>query len=376
MDTAVHCGATMLAARAYRGDHEFRLERIAVPEPGRDEVVVRVKAASLTRGLLAVWYFTDLMRCLPSVLGHEIAGVVEAAGAGVHRFERGDRVAVHTPLACGSCRFCRTGRESLCVDLGTIGHGFYGRDGALGRYKRYHDGGLAEFIRVPATSLMPLPEAVSFVAAARLPTLASSFRVVKLTGVTFGDSLVVTGGTGSSGAAAVKCAPLLGVTRVIAVARRRAALDRLAQVTDVEVLPIATDELPPDWMQTGALTERVLALTGGVGADGVADFTPEGTAVTTQCIGALRHGGGAVLIAGNRGRIEIDYLRLMQAQWKIRGFRGVLREDECELLALMGAGRLDAEPLVTHRFPLKRVNEAIATIFNRVGAPIFVVITP
>jgi threonine dehydrogenase-like Zn-dependent dehydrogenase len=375
MAEAVQARRTMLAARAYRGEHEFRLERVDVPDPGRGEALVRVRAASLTRGLLAVWYFTDLMRCLPSVLGHEIAGVVETVGPAARGFRAGDRVVVHTPLACGDCRFCRTGRESMCIDLGTIGHGFYGRDG-LGAYERYHDGGLAELVRVPAASLMRLPEPVSFAAGARLPTLASSFRVLKLTGVTFGDTLVVAGATGSSGAAAVKCAPLVGVTRVIAVARRPAALERLRTVAPVELHAVATDELPGDWAESGALTRRVLELTGGHGADGVADFMPEGAAVTTQCIDSMRRGATAVLIGGNRARIEIDYLRLMQSQWQVRGFRGVLREDERELLALMAAGRLDTEVLVTHRFPLESVNEAIATIFSRAAAPMFVVVTP
>jgi threonine dehydrogenase-like Zn-dependent dehydrogenase len=365
----------MLAARAYRGDHELRLERVAVPELREGEALVQVRAASLTRGLLSVWYFTDLMKCLPSVPGHEIAGVVHATEGPAGAFRPGDRVVVHTPLSCGHCRFCRTGRESMCVDLGTIGHGFYGH-ARLGPYERYHDGGLAEYVRVPAGSLMRLPDEVSFAAGARVPTLASSFRVLKLTGVSHGDTVVVAGATGSSGAAAVKCAPLVGATRVIAIARGREALERLREVASVRVDAIPTDELPAGWEESGGLTDRILALTGGHGTDGVADFMPAGAEVTTQCIQAMRRGATAVLIGGNPSTVPLDYLRLMQGQWQIRGFRGVLREDERELLELMASGRLRTDDLITHRFGLARVNEAIGAIFGRRESPMFVVVTP
>jgi threonine dehydrogenase-like Zn-dependent dehydrogenase len=314
------------------------------------------------------------MKFLPSVLGHEIAGVVEEVGSAVDESWEGRRVLVHTPLTCGDCFFCRTDRETLCSSLGTIGHGFYGTSG-LERYRRYRDGGLAEYVRVPAANLERLPDGVSFDVAARIPTLASSFRALKLTRTQHGGTVVVTGATGSSGASAVVCAPLLGIVRVIAVARSRDHLARLVGVATARIEPVPTADLPPDWETTEQLTAHLLSLTGG-GADGLVDFVPLGTEVTAQAILGLRRGATAVLVGGNRATLELAYLRIMQNQYAVRGFRGVLRRDERELAELIDAGCLDPATLITHRFPLARVNEAVDAIMSREAGPMYVLMNP
>jgi threonine dehydrogenase-like Zn-dependent dehydrogenase len=366
---------TMLAARAYEGEQRFRLEEIEVPRVGDDDVLIRVRSAGLTRGLLGVWHFTRLMKFLPSVLGHEIAGTIAETGRSVRELGEGQRVLVHTPLTCGDCFFCRSDRETLCSTLGTIGHAYYGQNG-LDRYRRYRDGGLAEYVRAPAANVEPLPDELPFDVAARIPTLASSFRALKLTGASFGDTAVVAGATGSSGSSAVACAPLLGVTRLVAIARSREHLDRLAELAAVPIDVVPTSELPPGWERTEQLTERLVSLTRGRGADGVVDFVPLGTDVTAQAILSMRKGATAVLVGGNRVPLELPYLRVMQNQYVVRGFRGVVRRDERELIGLIDAGRLDTRKLVTHRFPLERVNDAVETILSREGCPMHVLVHP
>ena len=91
----------MLAARVYPGKNAFVLEDIPLPEIGPGEVLVKVRAVGLSRGLISVWLFTDMIKLLPATLGHEIAGEAAATGPGVSTFRAGDRVHVTRRWAAG-----------------------------------------------------------------------------------------------------------------------------------------------------------------------------------------------------------------------------------------------------------------------------------
>src|SRR5579859_1038129 len=149
----------MLAARVYPGKNAFVLEDIPLPEIGPGEVLVKVRAVGMSRGLISVWLFTDMIKLLPATLGHEIAGEVAATGPGVSTFRAGDRVHVYAPLGCrrADCGPCAEGNESACPSFAMIGYALFQQDG-LPVYERYHDGGMAEFVRVPAANLERLAD--------------------------------------------------------------------------------------------------------------------------------------------------------------------------------------------------------------------------
>ena len=138
-----------------------------------------------------------------SMLGHESAGVVLEAPPGSAVAE-GDRVAVYNFVGCGTCRSCRTGRESLCVDpVGQLGFSL--------------PGGFADVIRAPAENLIPLPESVSFETAAILACSGMSVvHASRLANIGLGDTVIVDG-IGGVGLMAVQVAVAAGA-RVIAVA--------------------------------------------------------------------------------------------------------------------------------------------------------------
>ena len=126
-------GAAAMRAMVYRGDGPaLTLEQRPIPEPGAGEVLVRVAACGVCRTDLHVVDGDLTEPRLPVVPGHEIVGRVAALGAGVDRFREGERVGIPwLGWTCGTCRYCRSGRENLCPDARFTG---YTLDGGYGDY--------------------------------------------------------------------------------------------------------------------------------------------------------------------------------------------------------------------------------------------------
>lgn len=366
---------TMFAARAYPGEHYFQLEDITIPHIGPTDVLVKVFAAGMSRGLLALWQYTDMIKLLPAVIGHEIAGMVVEVGSEVHHVKANTRVRVHTPLACGQCRYCLANQETLCKALGIIGYALYGQDG-LPMYEQYHNGGLAQYVKVPYWTLDVLPSAVSFESAAKLGTVASAFRALKECCSPSGTTLVVTGASGATGASALLCASLFGFTKTIAVATHEEGLVQLKQLLPDITAYIATENLAEDWEEQGKLSAAIRAYAGDDGPDAVIDFMPFGREVTMQAIRSMRPGGKAILVAGNLNELNLSYLEIMRNSYEIKGLDGGRRQDVQELLRLLEAHRIDLAPLITHVYPLKEVNRAAEIVMGREGNPILVVVHP
>jgi threonine dehydrogenase-like Zn-dependent dehydrogenase len=363
----------MQAARVHPNRNAFVLEDIPVPDIGAGEVLVEVRAAGLSRGLISVWLFTDMIKLLPATLGHEIAGLVTATGPGVSRVRAGDRVHVYAPLGCRdpSCAACAAGDESACPSFAMIGYALFGPDG-MGVYQRYHDGGLAEYVRVPEQNLDKLADRTSFAVGCKLATAAISWKAVSVARSTApGGTLLVTGASGANGSIAVACAPLAGFDRVIAVAAHRSALDPLVRMFPY-VTPVATEELEEGWQKSGQLTQAIGEVAGQV--DALVDFTPVGPEVAAQSIPALSRGGRAVLMAGNPSLMQVSYLDVMTRNLCVSGCPHATRADVRQVAQLVADGALDLGPFVTHRFPLTAIGEAMKAIMLRKGSPGLVVV--
>jgi len=364
----------MLAAIAHKGEYKFRIERIDVPRLDAGDALVKVEAVAITRGVLAMWHYTDMIKLLPGVLGPAIAGLVAQVGSSVRSFQEGERVRVHALLTCGQCDHCRRAQESLCRVQCTIGGALYGC-AAMPTYERYHNGGMAQYVKVPSGSLHRIPDNVPFDLAAHVGTVAGSFGALRTLKGMNGDVLVVTAASGASGASAVRCAPLFGFTSVCGVSTHREGLERLIGsegLTD----SIATAELPSDWQERQLLTAALLDATDADGVDAVVDFMPFGRDVTVQSIRAMKPGGRAVLSGGNVSELNLTYLELMRNQYQLKGIRGTTRRDEHEVLKLLAAERLRVCDLQTHTFPLSEANRALETVLGREGSPVFVVLKP
>jgi alcohol dehydrogenase, propanol-preferring len=313
-----------------------------LPDPAEDGwAVVSVRAAGVCGTEL---HFLDGMIPPPSdtfVLGHEIAGEVVAAppGSGV---AVGDRVAVYNFVGCGSCHWCRTGRESVCIaPIGQLGFST--------------DGGFAELVRAPAQNLIKLPEAVSFETAAVLSCSGmSAVHASRLAGVELGSSGLVNG-VGGVGLMVLQVLVAAGA-RAIAVAdtAEKADLAREAGAGDVIVLEGGEgyDELP----------DKVRELTGGAGVDHY--FELVGTEATMRAgIRSLGRRGTCVLIGYTTDDLRIHPIDLILSEARIVSSVAAARHDLETALSLAADGRLRVA--IDTRYPLEDVGTAIARLRAR-----------
>ena len=217
----------MTAAVLYGKEH-LRIEAVKVPEIGRGDVLVRVKAA-LTCGTDVKVFrrgYHARMIVPPALFGHELAGDIVGLGEDVTGFQLGQRVVAANSAPCGVCYFCRRDLQNLCDDL------------------LFNNGAYAEYIRIPARivqkNLYEIPAHVSYQDAALIEPLACVLRGLEETSIRPGDNVTVIG-LGPIGLMFVRLANVYGA-RVIAVGRRPAQLERAAAMgADELVLSTETD---------------------------------------------------------------------------------------------------------------------------------------
>ncbi|MEU1279241.1 zinc-dependent alcohol dehydrogenase family protein [Streptomyces sp. NPDC005805] len=270
------------------------------------------------------------------VLGHEAVGTVVDAGPGVRTVRPGDRVLVSCISACGRCRFCRENRYGQCRGGGgwILGH--------------LVDGTQAEYVRVPFAdlSLHPLPSAVRSEDAVLLADIfPTAYEVGVLAGqVAPGDTVVVVG-AGPVGLAAIATARFFTPGRIIAV---DLADTRLA----------AARELGADATVNAAEEPAKLVedLTGGLGADVAVEAV--GVPETFELCTRVVRPGGRVANVGVHGKPAVLHLEDLWIR-DVTITTGLVDTFSTPLLLdMLASGRLPSSRLVTHRFPLDRMEEA------------------
>jgi NADPH:quinone reductase-like Zn-dependent oxidoreductase len=318
----------------------FRLGDVPAPQPGADEVLVRVRACGLNH--LDLWLEEaglPLKVELPRVPGGEVSGEIAVLGANVTGWRAGERVAVQSNLFCGRCEFCARGEESLCLNGRLLGvHG---------------DGGFAELVCVPASALVRLPDAVSFADSAAL-TLAGSTAMHMLTDrttVKAGDWVLVIGASSGVGSAAIQIARGLGA-RVIATgstpAKRELALRLGAEH--------AVDSTAPDW------PAEVRRLTGKRGVDVIVEHV--GGRVLEQCFDCLARGGTMVTCGATAGReVRLNLWPFFVKQQRLVGSYGRTRRDMERTLQWAAEGKLHA--VIDEVVPLAEAVRAFARLRRR-----------
>jgi len=262
----------MMAAVLYGKEH-LRVEPVAVPKIGENDILVRVKAA-LTCGTDVKVFLRGYharMIVPPAVFGHELAGEVVEVGDSVTGFRVGQRVVAANSAPCHQCYYCRRSQENLCENL------------------LFNNGAYAEYIRIPGRivekNTYEIPAHVGYQDAALSEPLACVLRGLQETGVRPGDSVAVIG-LGPIGLMFVRMAKVYGA-RVIALGRRQAQLDRAVRMGAEEVVQVAE---PADAVRA------VRALTSGRGAEVAIEAV--GTPATWEMAAHLVRRGGTVNFFG------------------------------------------------------------------------------
>ena len=306
----------MRAARSL-GLREVVLEEIDDPEPGPGDVVCRMLACGVCRSDVTDWY---VARKLPAVLGHELVGVVEAVGEEVRGVAPGSTVAVHHHAPCGECRRCRRGHETLCEAF---------------RAGRLEPGGFAERVRVPAGLVGELLEldGLDPVAATFVEPLACVLRSQDRAGLAAGDALLVVG-AGANGLIQIAAAHARAVDAVWVREPDPERLER-AQALGAE-------------RHGNELVDVAIVCTPSPAAiaDAAAALAPGGV----LCLYAPPDPGAPLPVEG-----AATFLRELTVTASYSAGPGDMRA----ALALLGAGRVDPLPWVTHRLGLDETARAL-----------------
>jgi 2-desacetyl-2-hydroxyethyl bacteriochlorophyllide A dehydrogenase len=318
----------MKAIRLIEPGRPVEMQEVPTPGIGPRDVLVRVKAAGICHSDVHYRAGVSPVRPLPLTLGHEVAGVVERAGAEVVNVKVGDRVCVHYMVTCGDCAYCSLGSEQFCTSGSMIG--------------KYRDGGYAEYIGVPARNAFRLPDEVSFEQGAiMMCSSATSFHALRKGRLRPGESVAVFG-VGGLGMSAVQLARAAGALDVVAV--------------DIDAGKLALAErwgaLPVDAAQTEPVAE-IKRLTGGRGVDVALELI--GLPLTMQqAFKSLAVFGRAVIVGLTDQTFEIaPYNDLLNKETEIIGASDHLASELPLLLDLARRGVLDLSGVITGTLPLE-----------------------
>ena len=310
------------------------LEDLPVPQPAADEALIRVKACAVDQFDLTIRDGKFAMaNKVPIILGHEIAGVVEAVGTNVKTVAPGDRVTSTLYLTCGQCRYCLTGRETICADF----KGYVGI---------HTPGAYAEYTTVPAINLVKMPETISFPDGSVLANAIGTpyHALTKRARLQAGERIIVTGAGGGVGTHAIQLARMMGAF-VMAVDIGEKKLS-LARELGAEAVFDASQ---------GDFSSVAREWSNGEGVDVVLELV--GTATFESSIKSLARGGRMVIVGSHTGSTLAASPQAMIAnEWEILGSRNVSKRDLVEVVNLVAAGRI--RPVVTGTYPLEEA-EAI-----------------
>jgi D-arabinose 1-dehydrogenase-like Zn-dependent alcohol dehydrogenase len=322
----------MRAARYYGPGDSLRLEEVPIPQPGPGEALVRVRAAGVCHTELHFLSGVLNLGVAPLTLGHEMAGEVAKVGPGVTSVRPGERVIVYYYLGCGACHWCRTGQENLC-------------DALVAEYGFVSDGGLAEYVRVPARNLVKLPANLSFEEAATLGCSATTaIHAAGLARLAPGDVALVYG-FGGVGAALVQYCDLAGA-RVIAVGRSPAKLQLARDLGAEAAIDAGREDVPA----------RVRELTGGQGADVV--FELVGTAESMpKAVASLRKRGRLVFIGYSQDLLTVSPIQFVVLEAQVLGSVGNTLDELSRAVDLAAAGGIRAT--IDRVVPLEDVNRVL-----------------
>ena len=339
LDHGAATKTTMWALRMVRPESDPELAEVSVPAPGAGEARVRVGGAGVCHSDIHLLYQPHSIQLpLPFTLGHETAGWVDTLGPGVTGPDVGTPVVVYGCWGCGFCQHCAAGAENYCSH-GGIGTATAG----VGR-----DGGIAEYVVVPARALVPLPDGLDPVRAAPLADAAlTPFHAIRRAERTIRPgSTVAVIGVGGLGHLAVQILKRTTGATVVAVDRRADALALALRCGADDVVEVG---------ETGGLGP--LGAADGGRVDTVLDFVASEASVRVAAgmVGANGHIG---LVGAGDGVLPVSGRHLPPGVTTVFTYWGT-RPDLIEVLRLAARGAL--EPVID-QVPLSRAPDAVAAV--------------
>lgn len=340
----------MRVAMYYR-NNDIRVEEMPVPAIGPGEILLKIMASGICGSDVMEWYRVNKA---PLVLGHEVAGIVEAVGEGVNGIAISDRIVAAHHVPCNTCKYCLSGHPTVCETL---------------RKTNFEPGGFSEFVRIPAINvdrgIYNLPEEVTYEEGTFVEPLACVYRGQQAAGMKAGKSVLILG-SGIAGLMHVNLAKALGAGLIIATdinEYRRAA----ATSFGADLVFDAMSDIP----------EAVRKANSGMLADIVIVCTGAEPAIK-QALASVERGGTVLFFAPTADGVAIP-LSINDVFWRTEvtlttSYAGS-REDHSIALELIRSKRIDVADMITHRLSLEETQKGFEMVVSG-GESIKIVIEP
>ncbi len=303
----------------------LELADMPLPAVGPDEVLVRVEACGICGSDVHGYDGSSGRRIPPIVMGHEAAGTVEAIGADVRKYAKGDRVTFDSTVYCGKCAYCAQDQINLCDNRQVIGV-------SCGDYRRH--GAFAEFVVVPERIMYPLSETISFDEAAMLEAVSVALHAVKVSPVAGGETALVIG-AGMIGLLTLQAAKAAGCKRVLITDVDATRLNMAKQVGAEEILHCSGAEL----------VAEVMRLTNGKGVDLTLEAVGRNETVAAA-IDCTRKGGTVTLVGNITPEVTLPLQKVVSRQIRLQGSCASSGEYP-EAIELIANGKIKVKPLIT-----------------------------
>jgi L-iditol 2-dehydrogenase len=324
-----------MKAAKYYGSSDIRVEEVPVPETRKGEMKFKVEACGICGSDITGWYMDPEA---PKYFGHEPAGTVVEIGEGVENVNIGDRVFVHHHVPCFVCHYCQRGNFTMCETF---------------KNTNIHPAGFAEYIRVPALNLerdtLKLPDSVTFEEATMIEPIGCCIKGLKKANPRLGDTVAVVG-AGFAGAVHIQLARIFGAAKIIAIDSVEYRLKKALEFgADAAINFIQDDVL-----------SGVKDFSDGRGADivivasGSFEAIKEGVQIAAK-------GSTLYLFApfppGSSFPIDLNHFFFSEITF-VTSYSST-HLDTHAALELIANKRIDSKNLITHRFPLNQINEAM-----------------
>lgn len=324
-----------MKAVIYYSNSDVRLEERPVPEIGPGELLVKMEACGLCGSELTEYYMIPRS---PLVMGHEPTGVVVQVGEGVTKFKEGDRVFSHHHVGCMSCHQCHRGNFTLCENF---------------RKSRLYPGAMCEYFRVPEENAkfdtILLPDNVSFDVGTLVEPIACTMRGVKITPIRPGDTVVVIG-MGFIGLSYLELIRHSPAGKIIVMDLNDWRLEQGKKHGATHIINPG-EENPVDYVREvneGRLADAVFVAVPNIRVwDQGLDLCEKGATIH---FGTPLHPDIQWPINPNK---------LWFSEIKMNFTYSTTHVETQAVMDMIAAGRLDAESLISHRFGLNQVPEAI-----------------
>jgi L-iditol 2-dehydrogenase len=339
-----------MKALVYHGPEDLRWEDIDDVRPGKNEVLIKIKAVGICGSDVHGFLGITGRRIPPMVMGHEFSGVIQEVGEGVATLRVGDRVAPYPVIFCGECEFCKQGKTHICLNKRSLG-------------VLDCNGAMAEYICVPAKLIFKLADNVSYNAGSMIEPMAVAYRGVNTAGELNGKNVLIVG------------AGTIGLLVLVIVKMRNPAKVFVSDLSDSR-LSVAK-AMGADFVINPSkdnISDIIKAETGGLGAD-FAFEAVGATSTVQQAMASLKIGGTAVWIGNSARMVNINMQEIVTRELKVFGTFIYTFQEFGEVVDLLSSGKLNVEPMISLTAPMEKGVELFKQLAKDPGPLIKVILT-